>query len=186
MTMAGTLVKDALSQSFIVLDPAITAKEALHQMRGQNAIYGVVPDTQIAMPALVTIGFFDQTQDQQATVGGLTAKLAHLTPVPSTVSLEQAASLLATFFRANRNLAGLVIVDDQQQVIGIVPRQNLARAADRLVERGGDISRLEGEPILTVGTYYYCSKHNEKELITYWEYDNPPRCSKGDLMEPKP
>lgn len=181
--MSDSLIKNSLSQDFILLDPKLSVEQALKQL-GQKT-YGVITEPQAELPVLVTAGVLKRFSDQQATIGSIAEALPRPAPVQPDVRLDQVASVLATDLVANPDLAGLVVWDDRQKVVGILPRQVLARVAARLIERGGDTSRLEGASAVA-GVYFYCPIDGEEKLVSYYDPANPPKCSNNHLMKRKP
>ena len=181
--MSDALIKNSLSHDFIVLDPKVTVEQALKQL-GQKT-YGVIADPQAELPILVTAGVLKRFSAQQVTIGTMAAALPRPAPVQPDARLDQVASVLATDLVANPDLAGLLVWDDHQKVVGILPRQILARVAARLIERGGDTGRLEGASTVT-GIYFYCPIDNEEKLVSYYDPANPPKCSNNHLMKRKP
>ena len=80
----------------------------------------------------------------------------------------------------NPRLAG-VIVQEGEQVLGVLPRSFLAQRASRLVTRG-TADRLEGPPVDLL--YFECPQDGERQLVAYYDPQNPPTCRQGHRMRP--
>jgi hypothetical protein len=69
-----------------------------------------------------------------------------------------------------------VVIRDGDETIGMIPRWRLLElAADPNVRRGS--LELAGDP-QTRARYFVCSEGHWKELITFYDPDDPPRCPK--------
>lgn len=177
-------VRESMSQDFITLDPQATAAQAIEQLRQQSKPYGIIPDPQVGLPVLVTTRVLSRLPDQQARLEYIAEQLPRPTTVQPEAMLEQVARMLATDLVTKPNVTGLVVSDDQQNLVGVIPRHLLARAAAGMVERGGDISELAGDPI-GIGADYICPLDGEERLISFYDPDDPPTCSQGHRMKRK-
>ncbi|MFN8490282.1 MAG: hypothetical protein U0350_22030 [Caldilineaceae bacterium] len=178
------LVKEYLSQDFTQLDPVLTVAQAIEQLGREQKTYGVVRVAGEELAVLVTAGMLRRAPDLQASVGNFAKTLPSLAPVKRNDVIEQVVRRLANALVSDPKLAGLIVQDDQE-VIGIVSRPKLVEIAGRVITRGGDASRLEGASSL-LGVYYYCPVDGEEKLVSYYNPANPPRCRQGHLMKRKP
>ena len=179
-----TFVRDELSKDFIILDPEQTVAQATDELNQEKATVGIVNDPVAGFPGLVTKRLLKRSANKQEKLASLIASLPRPSPVRADDKLAPIVEVLAHELITDRSLAGLVVWDEQQQVIGVVPRKRLARVAAGMIERGGDSSRLEGASILT-GAYFYCPQDGEEKLVSYYNPANPPKCKNGHLMKRK-
>ncbi len=100
--------------------------------------------------------------------------------VPPETRLESVARTVAKDLVLEPRLAG-VVVRERGQEVGVVPRKVLAQMASRLVTRG-TADRLEGAPVDL--PYFFCPEDGERQIVFYYDPQNPPRCARGHLMQP--
>ncbi len=176
--MAGSTVRELLAPA-IILDPTRTMAEALRQLEQAGVTFCVIQDEQGRLAGLVTAEELRKA-DPQARLDSL------LTAVPSPISIdpdvriEHAMRVLAKDLVLQPRLQG-VIVREQGQVRGVLPRQELVERASRLVTRS-IVDRMEGAPVDIL--YFECPMDGERQLVAYYDPGNPPTCSQGHRMRP--
>jgi predicted transcriptional regulator len=176
--MAESTVRELLAPA-IILDSARTVAEALRQLEQAGVTFCVIQDEQGRLAGLVTAEELRKA-DPQARLDSL------LTAVPSPISIdpdvriEHAVRVLAKDLVLQPRLQG-VIVREQGQVRGVLPRQELVERASRLVTRS-IVDRMEGAPVDIL--YFECPIDGERQLVAYYDPDNPPTCSQGHRMRP--
>lgn len=176
--MAESTVRELLAPA-IILDTTRTMAEALRQLEQAGVTFCVIQDEQGRLAGLVTAEELRKA-DPQARLDSL------LTAVPSPISIdpdvrvEHAVRVLAKDLVLQPRLQG-VIVREQGQVRGVLPRQELVERASRLVTRS-IVDRMEGAPVDIL--YFECPIDGERQLVAYYDPGNPPTCSQGHRMRP--
>ena len=174
--------RDQMTTKVFVMAGTMTVADALAGLQEQGGRYGVVIDQGLLVPVVLDAGSVANAADQSARVSEFVASLPWHAPVEKDQSLADVILEIADTFVADERLNGLVVVDDEQLAIGVIPRTVLAAVAADIVRRGGDIGGLEGLPII-IGRMFSCAVDQEEKLVTYYEPSNPPRCRYGHVMK---
>jgi CBS domain-containing protein len=163
----------------ISLDASTTVVEALRQLEQAGMTFGIIQDEQGRLAGLVTAEELRKA-DPQAQLNSLLA--AALSPIfiEPDVSIDHAVQVLAKDLVLHPQLQG-VIVREQGQVRGVLPREELTKKASRLVTRS-IVDRMEGAPVDML--YFECPIDGERQLVGYYDPGHPPTCSQGHQMQP--
>jgi len=163
----------------ISLDASTTVVEALRQLEQAGMTFGIIQDEQGRLAGLVTAEELRKA-DPQAQLNSLLA--AALSPIfiEPDVSIDHAVQVLAKDLVLHPQLQG-VIVREQGQVRGVLPREELTKKASRLVTRS-IVDRMEGAPVDVL--YFECPIDGERLLVGYYNPGHPPTCSRGHQMQP--
>ena len=176
--MAEPRVRELLKPS-IPLDAGTTVAEALGRLEQAGVTFGVIQDEQGRLAGVVTAEELRKV-DPQARLDTLLAAAPSPIFIEPDVSIEDAVEVLAKDLVLRPRLQG-VIVREQGQVRGVLPRQELVERASRLVIRN-IVDRMEGAPVDLL--YFECPIDGERQLVAYYDPRNPPTCSQGHQMQP--
>lgn len=166
------LVGDELVTDFILLNADQTVAQARETLAQSGAAYGIVTNAADAPVALITAGALAAITK----VDGLLHEASHssIFVIDSDVLLDEAVSYSAQSLVENPEMAGLV-VEAEEEVVGVLPRQALRKHAQRIRTRGGDITRLPGAPH-SPARYFVCPHGDYRELVSEYDPDDPPTC----------
>jgi CBS domain-containing protein len=176
--MAESTVRELLAPA-IILDPTRTVAEALRQLEQAGVTFCVIQGEQGRLAGLVTAEELRKA-DPQAQLNSLLAAAPSPISIDPDVRIEHAVRVLAKDLVFHPRLQG-VIVREQSQVRGVLPRRELVERASRLVTRS-IVDRMEGAPVDIL--YFECPMDGERQLVAYYDPGNPPTCSQGHRMRP--
>jgi len=176
--MAEPTTRELLKPS-ISLDAGTTVAEALRRMEQAGVTFGVIQDEQGRPTGLVTAEELHKANPQAPLSSLLTVTLSPIFIEPD-VSIDHAVQVLAKDLVLRPRLQG-VIVREQGQVRGVLPRQELVERASPLVTRSL-VDRMEGAPVDIL--YFECPIDGERQLVAYYDPRNPPTCNQGHRMQP--
>jgi len=168
-----------LALPVLVLEANMTVAEALKKLEHAQATLGVVSDARAQPLGIVTTEQLHAAQ-KSASVNSLIGTTPRPIMVEPSATIDDVVKMLAKDLVLNPDLAG-VIVQEQGEVQGVLPRKTIVEYASRVVTRG-TVDRLEGAPVDTL--FFECSEDHERKLVAYYDPQNPPKCSKGHLMKP--
>jgi CBS domain-containing protein len=163
----------------ISLDASMTVAEALRRLEQAGMTFGIIQDEQGRLARLVTAEELRKA-DPQAQLNSLLAAAPSPIFIELDVSIDHAVQVLAKDLVLHPQLQG-VIVREQGQVRGILPREELTKKASRLVTRS-IVDRMEGAPVDVL--YFECPIDGERLLVGYYNPGHPPTCSQGHQMQP--
>lgn len=162
-----------------VLDEESTVAEALARMEQSGAAFVVLRNRQGGLRGPIAVEAL-----RQANGDIRLEELGKPEPPPIIVPLEMGIDriirIVAKDLVLNPRIKG-VIVREKDQVLGVLPRRLLAQRAARLVTRG-TADRMEGAPVDVL--YFECPVDGERQIVPYYDPQNPPTCSQGHRMEP--
>jgi signal-transduction protein with cAMP-binding, CBS, and nucleotidyltransferase domain len=171
-------VRDTQAADFALLDASMTVNKARKQLAKAGASYGILTDPNGTPVGLVTTGELAAVPIQETTLQEISGSPTFI--VDADTLLDQAVSFSAQTLVENSRMAGLVI-QDQKKVVGVLTRQTIRKHAERIKTRGGDITELAGVPQIQA-KYFVCPKKDYKELVIYYDPDDPPTCPKHNLI----
>ena len=178
--MAET-VRDVMEPVVVLEDLEAAAAQALTLPEGQEA-FVLLRDPDGGLRGPLAVEEVRRVFQERGPAG--LKELLSQTPPPIVVSpdvrLESVARTAAKDLVMEPRLAGVVVREGNQDV-GVVPRWVLVQVASRLVIRG-TADRLEGAPVDL--PYFICPEDGERQIVFYYDPQNPPRCSRGHLMQP--
>ena len=165
-------VSDELVKDFVLLKGDQTVAQAREALAQTGATYGIVTNAAGAPIALTTAG-------ELAVITKVDRSLREVSHSPifvidTDVLLDEAVSYSAQSLVENPKMAGLV-VEAEEEVVGVLPRQALRKHARRIKTRGGDITQLPGVPH-TPARYFVCPQGDYQELVSEYDEDDPPIC----------
>ena len=163
----------------ISLDASMTVAEALRRLEQAGMTFGIIQDEQGRLARLVTAEELRKA-DPQAQLNSLLAAAPSPIFIEPNVRIDHAVRLLAKDLVFHPRLQG-VIVREQGQVRGVLPRRELVERASRLVTRS-IVDRMEGALVDIL--YFECPMDGERQLVAYYDPGNPPTCSQGHRMRP--
>lgn len=163
----------------MLLDVRATVADALQRLEQANAAFGIVGDEKGQPLGLVTAEQL-RAADSDACLQSLISDAPGPIFIEPHVTIDNAVKMLAKDLVLKPNLAG-IIVQEQGQVRGVLPRQVVVEHASQVVTRE-TADRLEGAPIDVL--FFECPEDHERKLVAYYDPQNPPKCSKGHLMKP--
>ena len=171
------LVRDALVTSFVLLEATQTVAKARETLTQAGATYCIVTSAAGTPLALAIAGALAAIPDPNTLLQAVSSVPAFI--VDAETLLDQAVSFSAQTLVEHPEMAGLV-VEGNDKVIGVLPRQAIRQHAQRIKTRGGDITELAGIP-LTRAKYFICPEGDYKKLVIRYDPDDPPRCPIHDL-----
>ena len=179
--MTERTIRELLKPS-ITLETSTTVAEALRRLEQAGVTFGVIQDEQGRLTGLVTAEELRKADPQTQLDSPLVATPSPIFVVPDVrdVRIDHAVRVLAKDLVLQPRLQG-VIVREQGQVRGVLPRQELVERASRLVTRS-IVDRMEGAPVDIL--YFECPMDGERQLVAYYDPGNPPTCSQGHRMRP--
>lgn len=166
------------AQPAALLAADMTVAEALEKLAQSQMPFGVIRDEKGQWLGVVTRGQLQATQED-VDIRQLTAVRRVITIEPE-VAIESAVIMLAKDLVLHPDLSG-VIVQTQGHLQGVLPRQVLVEHASRIVTRRS-VDRLEGAPVDLL--FFECAEDGERQLVAYYDPQNPPKCSRGHSMKP--
>jgi hypothetical protein len=158
-----------------------TIDEAINQLVQNKAAFGIITSPRNELLGLISVEELSSVENKKMLVKTLTPRAAELIVVESPETLEEVVQNHTKELEVRPNLAWIVI-KEQGQIRGILPRHLIITQAKRVVTRGFGIDRLEGSPLDTL--FFKCKIDNERKIVNYYDPTDPPRCSKKHLMIP--
>lgn len=161
-----------------ILEADLTAAEALQKLTQSQTPFGVIRDQKGRWRGIVTREQL-QAAPEDVDIRQLTTAQRVITVEPE-VTVESTVEMLAKDLVLHPDLPG-VIVQTQGHLQGVLPRRVLVEHASRIVTRTVS-DRLEGAPVDLL--FFECPEDGERQLVAYYDPQNPPKCSQGHRMKP--
>jgi hypothetical protein len=169
------------------LVPAIPLKEhatiqtAINDLQNAETAFGVVISVRNEKIAVISIDDLTKA-DGNKTVGTAVPENREIKVVESPETLEEVVENHAKYLELRPNLREIVVTENET-VVGVLPRNVIITGATRVVTRGAGILRMEGPPLGAL--FFRCPEDNERRMVTYYNPDDPPLCSKQHVMVPE-
>ncbi len=174
-----TPVEDVMIDTFVQAPVTATAREVLDQMAKRTAEYAVAFASANAPVALLTRMQLRLYPPGRTLEAALSESSPPILVEPGT-QLGALGLTLRQTLALDPAIAGVIVVE-QDQVVGVVPRAELTAQA-KGTTRGGESFRLAGDP-LTALPVFECPVHKIRKVVIFFNPANPPRCPQGDQMQ---
>jgi len=177
------LVKDLMT-SAVQLEANTTASDALQALDQKNVEYGVVIDGRDKLYVIVTR---EQLRgvNVDAPIRGLTTNVPHPEFIEPYETLDSIVEERVKDFLIKQDLIGIV-VQELGNVVGILLRNLIIEYASSML----NTRRLPGPALrgllfkcLKCPGHRKCPDGPEQIRLTFYDPDNPPKCSQGRQME---
>lgn len=171
-------VAEVMSVAFIQVFAQAKVDDALRALQAAHAEY-VVIGSPGSLLGVISAAQLRAAANGDGSVETLIRNMPALSVAPD-VPVSAAARHLSADAKRWPRLAG-VVVQEQGNPKGVLTRQTILEHTTPSVMRGAG-QRLEGSPLDVLR--YECPIHQERTIVAYYDPAHPPRCSKGDLMQP--
>ncbi len=163
----------------VILEAETTVAGALARLEQAGVEFAVLRDAQGALRGPVALEILRRAGGE-ASLEAIEEETPPPIVVPPGMDVDQVARTVARDLVLNPRFQG-VIVQEGERVLGVLPRRLLAQRAARWATRG-TADRLEGAPVDIL--YFACPVDGERQMVPYYDPQNPPTCSQGHRMQP--